>query len=128
MVQSRETQKQMMEVWDKQVTSWASLSKMASEKQHDWSVFVFCYVLGCHHAKHSSSLAAWAANTRCLIVVLHQLCQGSYPQHHRTICIYFISPGSRSLLLRMYKMTRQLPLIHSNPVWAQLLTHKDVGY
>lgn len=58
--------------------------------------------------KHSSSLAARAANTRCLGIVLHQMCLGSYHQHHGTYAS-ILSPGSRSSHSICLEMTLQLP-------------------
>lgn len=53
------------------------------------SIFVFSYVLRRHHARHSSSLAAWAANSRCRRLVLCRLCLGSSHQHRGTYASIF---------------------------------------
>lgn len=76
-----ETQKQM----SAKVISWGHKMKKKKKREmlkYSCSPFLF-------GAKHLSSLAAWAANTRCLRLVLHQLCLGGHHQHHGTYASIF---------------------------------------
>lgn len=73
------TQKQM----SVKVISWGHKIK----KKKKGTAEVFFFFLFC--AKHASSLAARAANTRCLRLVLHQLCLGGHHQHRGTYASIF---------------------------------------
>lgn len=61
-------------------------------------------------ARHSSLLAKWTANSRCLQLVLRQQCQGSYVyvKHTRLFSFTWITLFS----LRLFSTTRQLPSFH----------------
>lgn len=78
-VRHRETQEQM----SAKVISRGHSKKTQQKKKGNGSSFLFC-------AEHSSSLAARAANTRCLRLVLHQLCLGSHHQHRGTYASIFL--------------------------------------
>lgn len=58
---------------------------LRSQNGNSWSILLI--LLFC--TKHSSSLAAWAANTRCLRLVLHQLCLSGHQRHRGTYASIF---------------------------------------
>lgn len=81
-VKCSKTQKQM----SVKVISWGHKVKKRKRKIWIAEVFIFFFFF-C--AKHSSSLAARAANSRCLRLVLHQLCLGGHHQHRGTYASIF---------------------------------------
>jgi len=53
-------------------------------RKYEGGIELSSAVSGRHHAKHSSSLAAGAADTRCLGGAPHQMCLGGSHQHRGT--------------------------------------------